>query len=278
MIGLLPLFVLAERQDVGGISYPFYPRPLPSPGGPTVFIYDGYPGGGVRPPGGPALPRVAQGHPGPPPLLPLRGGLPPVRPLPQVRQRQPVPGQKGGPGPRLGLGPPLRLRSMSPVEESPEEFLARFAAHRVEVRLYPEPWGAPSSRSRPRRGSSTPWTGARPRPRWGKRGSSSTASPERSPGPRGRRASSGRGRPTASWARRALWKGVLPPFGPGASRGGPLGRPHARGGRGPPLAPPDALPGVSVRCACGQKNPPRPGTAWPAASSSGRSFPGRPGS
>ena len=32
---------------------------------------------------------------------------------------------------------------MSPVEESPEEFLARFAAHRVEVRLYPEPWGSP---------------------------------------------------------------------------------------------------------------------------------------
>lgn len=32
---------------------------------------------------------------------------------------------------------------MSPVEESPEEFLARFAAYRVEVRLYPEPWGSP---------------------------------------------------------------------------------------------------------------------------------------
>jgi DEAD/DEAH box helicase domain-containing protein len=45
MIGLLPLFVLAERQDIGGLSYPFYPRPLPSGGGPTVFIYDGYPGG-----------------------------------------------------------------------------------------------------------------------------------------------------------------------------------------------------------------------------------------
>jgi DEAD/DEAH box helicase domain-containing protein len=45
MIGLLPLFVLAERQDIGGISYPFYPRPLPSGTGPTVFIYDGYPGG-----------------------------------------------------------------------------------------------------------------------------------------------------------------------------------------------------------------------------------------
>ncbi|PZA08371.1 MULTISPECIES: DEAD/DEAH box helicase [unclassified Meiothermus] len=45
MIGLLPLFVLAERADVGGVSYPFYPRPLPSEGGATIFIYDGYPGG-----------------------------------------------------------------------------------------------------------------------------------------------------------------------------------------------------------------------------------------
>ncbi|GAB5602006.1 DUF1998 domain-containing protein [Thermus sp. FJN-A] len=45
LIGLLPLFVLAERQDIGGLSYPFYPRPLPSGQGPTVFIYDGYPGG-----------------------------------------------------------------------------------------------------------------------------------------------------------------------------------------------------------------------------------------
>jgi len=45
LIGLLPLFVLAERQDVGGVSYPFYPKPLPSGSGPTVFIYDGYPGG-----------------------------------------------------------------------------------------------------------------------------------------------------------------------------------------------------------------------------------------
>ncbi|MCS6867413.1 DEAD/DEAH box helicase [Thermus sp.] len=45
MIGLLPLFVLAERQDIGGLSYPFYPQPLPSGGGPTLFVYDGYPGG-----------------------------------------------------------------------------------------------------------------------------------------------------------------------------------------------------------------------------------------
>ncbi len=45
MIGLLPLFVLAERGDVGGVSYPVYPHELPSGEGPVIFIYDGYPGG-----------------------------------------------------------------------------------------------------------------------------------------------------------------------------------------------------------------------------------------
>lgn len=45
MIGLLPLFVLAERHDVGGVSYPFYPGALASGSGATIFIYDGYPGG-----------------------------------------------------------------------------------------------------------------------------------------------------------------------------------------------------------------------------------------
>lgn len=41
MIGLLPAFVLCERADVGGVSYPHYP----ATGEPLVFIYDGYPGG-----------------------------------------------------------------------------------------------------------------------------------------------------------------------------------------------------------------------------------------
>ncbi|MEX2540457.1 MAG: DEAD/DEAH box helicase [Trueperaceae bacterium] len=41
LIGLLPAFVLCERADVGGVSYPLYP---PS-GQPLVFIYDGHPGG-----------------------------------------------------------------------------------------------------------------------------------------------------------------------------------------------------------------------------------------
>ena len=41
LIGLLPAFVLCERADVGGVSYPVYPLT----GEPLIFIYDGYPGG-----------------------------------------------------------------------------------------------------------------------------------------------------------------------------------------------------------------------------------------
>ena len=41
LIGLLPAFVLCERADVGGVSYPFEPVS----GRPVVFIYDGHPGG-----------------------------------------------------------------------------------------------------------------------------------------------------------------------------------------------------------------------------------------
>ena len=41
MIGLLPAFVLCERADVGGVSYPLHPEL----GMPALFIYDGVPGG-----------------------------------------------------------------------------------------------------------------------------------------------------------------------------------------------------------------------------------------
>ena len=41
LIGLLPAFVLCERSDIGGVSYPVYPPT----GTPMIFIYDGYPGG-----------------------------------------------------------------------------------------------------------------------------------------------------------------------------------------------------------------------------------------
>jgi DEAD/DEAH box helicase domain-containing protein len=40
-IGLLPLFTICDRWDVGGVSTAF----LADTGGPTIVIYDGYPGG-----------------------------------------------------------------------------------------------------------------------------------------------------------------------------------------------------------------------------------------
>ncbi len=40
-IGVLPLFALCDRNDIGGVSTPFHP----DTGEPQVFIYDGHPGG-----------------------------------------------------------------------------------------------------------------------------------------------------------------------------------------------------------------------------------------
>jgi DEAD/DEAH box helicase domain-containing protein len=40
-IGMLPLFTICDRWDVGGVSTPW----LPDTGRPSIFIYDGYPGG-----------------------------------------------------------------------------------------------------------------------------------------------------------------------------------------------------------------------------------------
>jgi len=40
-IGLLPLLAIADRGDVGGISYTLHPQI----GGPAIFLYDGVPGG-----------------------------------------------------------------------------------------------------------------------------------------------------------------------------------------------------------------------------------------
>ncbi len=41
VIGILPLFVLTDRNDLGGISFPFHPQCQSG----AVFVYDGVPGG-----------------------------------------------------------------------------------------------------------------------------------------------------------------------------------------------------------------------------------------
>lgn len=41
-IGLLPLFALCDRQDIGGVSHPNHPD---TEGAPVIFIYDGHAGG-----------------------------------------------------------------------------------------------------------------------------------------------------------------------------------------------------------------------------------------
>jgi DEAD/DEAH box helicase domain-containing protein len=41
LIGMLPLFTICDRWDVGGVSMALHPHT----GEPTIFVYDGYPGG-----------------------------------------------------------------------------------------------------------------------------------------------------------------------------------------------------------------------------------------
>ena len=40
LIGMLPLFTICDRWDVGGVSMALHPQT----GEPTIFVYDGYPG------------------------------------------------------------------------------------------------------------------------------------------------------------------------------------------------------------------------------------------
>src|SRR6185295_7071775 len=87
-ISLFPLLAICDRGDLGGISIPLHPQV----GCGAVFLYDGHAGGvGIAAKGFEDLPDLL-GR-----VLDLleRGGLPLVRPEPEVRQRQPAARQEG---------------------------------------------------------------------------------------------------------------------------------------------------------------------------------------
>ena len=95
-IGMLPLFAMADRWDIGGVSTAF----SADTNLPTVFIYDGYPGGrGDRRPRVRRGGRAPVGHPGGGFPVPVRAGVPVVHPVAQMRQRQRTAGQSGGNSP-----------------------------------------------------------------------------------------------------------------------------------------------------------------------------------
>ncbi|MCL4501002.1 MAG: DEAD/DEAH box helicase [Deltaproteobacteria bacterium] len=146
LIGMFPLFALADRYDIGGISHPAHPQV----GRAAIFIYDGYPGGvglSVRAydiledllnrSRGPAKPL-----PGNHPSLPLRRRLPLLHPLPQMRLGQQAFGQRGRSQHRRhapGVGG-ARRRSRIPLCRAPDGPSAhRRRAHHRRHLAHPAP-------------------------------------------------------------------------------------------------------------------------------------------
>ena len=101
-IGLLPLFAGCDRSDIGGLSTALHA----DTGEPTVIVYDGYPGGaGFADRGHQVLAEWSTAVRDAVAGVPLRGRLPVLRAIPQVRQRQSPAGQgRGGAGAEHGAG------------------------------------------------------------------------------------------------------------------------------------------------------------------------------
>ena len=90
MIAILPLWAMCDRWDIGGLSTNFHE----DTGAPTVFVYDGHPGGvGLTERGFDQFEGWVARHGAPPRGLPLRPRVPVLRAEPQVRQSERVPGQ-----------------------------------------------------------------------------------------------------------------------------------------------------------------------------------------
>ena len=103
-IAVLPLLAMCDRWDIGGLSTNLHPQT----GGPTIFIYDGHPGGvGITRRGFLAFDALVDDAHRLIGECPCESGLPVVRAVAEVRQPQRAAVQ-GGRG--RGHGPDARRR------------------------------------------------------------------------------------------------------------------------------------------------------------------------
>ena len=94
-IAVLPLIAMCDRWDIGGLSTNAHPQT----GGPTIFIYDGHPGGvGITRRGFDQFERLVRDAQRLIGECPCRVGLPLVRAVAQVRQPQRAAVEGGGAG------------------------------------------------------------------------------------------------------------------------------------------------------------------------------------
>ena len=92
LIGLLPLFAICDRWDVGGVSMALHPQT----GDPTIFVYDGYPGGaGIAELAFASVHALLRAAHELVSGLSVRRRVPVVRAVAEVRQLERVPRQTG---------------------------------------------------------------------------------------------------------------------------------------------------------------------------------------
>ncbi len=139
LISMFPLFALADRYDIGGISHPAHPQV----GRAAIFIYDGYPGGvGLSARAYEILEDLVRRALAADRRLPLRGRLPLVHPFPQVRLGQQAPGQGSHPEDRRPA-----------VGDGGARTAGRGVVHRGRRRLPPSPARTDRGRGRPGSGA-----------------------------------------------------------------------------------------------------------------------------
>ena len=93
LIGMLPLFTICDRWDVGGVSMAMHPQT----GEPTIFVYDGYPGGaGIAELAFDAADAPRARRRSSSSRVPVRRRVPVVRAVAEVRQLERVPRQGRG--------------------------------------------------------------------------------------------------------------------------------------------------------------------------------------